>query len=196
MKNTLSLPDRYLITPEPDAMSQDLFLDCLEQAFKTGIALVQLRSKTMSADRYALLARQALDLCHAFNARLIVNHAAFTLDTLGADGVHMSSQHLMTQTRRPVPDDVLFSASCHDAAQLSQAQALDADFVTLSPVLQTRTHPEASPLGWDAFAALTLLTDTPVYALGGMERVHIAKARSAGATGIAAIGSLWPGPRD
>lgn len=195
MKNTLSLPDRYLVTPEPDATSQDVFLDGLEQALKAGIALVQLRSKTMSASHYALLARQALDLCHAFNARLIVNHAAFMLDTLGADGVHMSSQHLMTQTRRPVSRDVLFSASCHDAAQLSQAQALDADFVTLSPVLRTRTHPDASPLGWDAFAALVSLTDTPVYALGGMERSHIALAQSAGATGIAAIGSLWPGPR-
>lgn len=196
MKNTLSLPDRYLITPEPDASSADAFLACLEQALKAGITLVQLRSKSMSAGRYALLATQALDLCHTFNARLIVNHAAFTRDTPGADGVHLSSRHLMAQPQRPVSGDMLFSASCHNAAQLLQAQALDADFVTLSPVLQTRTHPDASPLGWDVFAALVSETSTPVYALGGMERVHIAKAQSAGAIGIAAIGSLWPGRRD
>ncbi len=91
MKKTLSLPDRYLITPEPDASGADAFLCRLEEALKAGIALVQLRSKTMSADHYALLATAALDLCRAFNARLIVNHVAFTRDTLGAEGMHVSS---------------------------------------------------------------------------------------------------------
>jgi thiamine-phosphate diphosphorylase len=195
MKTTLNLPDRYLITPEPAAFEADFFLDRLEQALQSGIALVQLRSKTMSADEYAALATQALDVCRTFSARMIVNHIAFVADTLGADGIHIGSRHLMMQRKRPVSGNILFSAACHNAAQLSQAEVLGADFVTLSPVLKTRTHPDAAPLGWDAFADLLALTSTPAYALGGMEPVHIAQAQSAGALGIAAIGSLWPGPR-
>jgi thiamine-phosphate diphosphorylase len=195
MKNHLDLPDRYLITPEPASFSAEAFLAHLEQSLQSGIALVQLRSKTMNADEYAALAAKALALCHRYGARMLVNHGAFIGDSLGADGVHVGSQSLMVRKTRPVSDGVLFSTACHDVTQILHAEALNADFITLSPVLPTRTHPEAAPLGWDTFAQLLSLTRTPAYALGGMDPAHIARAQSAGAVGIAAIGSLWSGSR-
>lgn len=195
MKQHPDLPDRYLITPEPALFIADVFLAHLEQTLQSGIELVQLRSKTLSAGDYAALATHALALCHRHGARMVVNHAAFVADSLGADGIHVGSQALMAQTTRPVSGGLLFSSACHDAAQLMHAEALGADFVTLSPVLPTRTHPEAAPLGWEAFAELLSLTRTPTYALGGMAPAHLARAQSAGAVGIAAIGSLWQGPR-
>jgi len=64
--------------------------------------------------------------------------------------------------------------------------------VTLAPVAPTPTHPDAMPLGWTRFAALTTASPVPVYALGGLGPADIATARRNGGQGVAAIRALWP----
>jgi 8-oxo-dGTP diphosphatase len=62
---------------------------------------------------------------------------------------------------------------------------LDLDFVVLSPVKSTQSHPEIDALGWQAFADLAKKTTLPVYALGGMTLTDLPIALSYGARGIA-----------
>jgi len=81
--------------------------------------------------------------------------------------------------------------SCHDAAELEHAGRIGADFVTLSPVAATPSHPAGAPLGWARFASLTRDAEVPVYALGGMGIADIPAARASGGQGIAAIRALW-----
>ena len=87
--------------------------------------------------------------------------------------------------------DKLVSVACHNEEQLIQAQKIEVDFVTLSPVLPTNTHPEINPMGWEKFSALCKSTDIPVYALGGMDKKMLNLALFHGAQGIAAISALW-----
>ena len=61
--------------------------------------------------------------------------------------------------------------------QLQAAQRLGCDFAVLGPVQATASHPDAVPLGWNAFAELRAQVSLPIYALGGMGRGHIAEAR-------------------
>ena len=83
------------------------------------------------------------------------------------------------------------AASCHTLADLRRAEDLRCDFVVLGPVAATPTHPGATPLGWEGFAALREETALPIYAIGGMQVDDIATAREHGAQGIAAIRGLW-----
>ena len=83
------------------------------------------------------------------------------------------------------------AASCHNASELAQAARIGADFAVLSPVLTTRSHPQATPLGWRRFAELVTPAAMPVYALGGMQPSMVAQAWQQGGQGIAAIGGLW-----
>ena len=71
------------------------------------------------------------------------------------------------------------------------ASRLRVDFVVLSPVLMTRSHAQARPLGWQAFRDLTARTNLPVYALGGMRLEHMRQARDAGAQGLAMMSGIW-----
>ncbi|MCY0389722.1 thiamine phosphate synthase [Robbsia sp. Bb-Pol-6] len=191
------------------------FLERLERALCTGIDLVQLRAKSLSPGRYHALAAAAREVCHGRGAMLILNgptacatgeadrdrhadgiHAAdggsaSALDHARADGIHLSSARLMACERRPVAASCVVSAACHTLAELRQAARIGVDFITLSPVLRTRTHPDAAPLGWVRFAELVAASPVPVYALGGMTRAHLATAQSCGARGIAAISGLW-----
>ena len=87
--------------------------------------------------------------------------------------------------------DLLLAASCHSSSDLQQAQQIGADFALLSPVLPTRSHPDADPLGWDGFARLVADANLPVFALGGMRPEVLRTAWQHGAQGIAGIRGLW-----
>ena len=63
----------------------------------------------------------------------------------------------------------LRSAPAHNRAELRAAHRSGADFVFLSPVFSTRSHPNARPLGPLGFSVLARRSDLPVIALGGMD---------------------------
>jgi len=93
--------------------------------------------------------------------------------------------------RNERPGTRIWAASCHSAAELAQAAVLDADFVVLSPVLPTPTHPEAVGLGWDKFASLVSDYPVPVYALGGMKPELLETAMRHGAHGVSLLSGIW-----
>lgn len=182
------LPHRYLITPEPD--DRDGFLDALERSLEQGIELVQLRAKGLGRDGYVALAREALALCSGHGAKLMLNGDPDLLQEVPADGIHLSSTRLMALRERP-EGDVLLAASCHDESEVEQANRLGLDFIVISPVKQTASHPQAVPLGWEGLWRLTERARMPAFALGGMGGNDLEQAWRHGAQGIAAIRGLW-----
>ncbi|WP_322111765.1 Nudix family hydrolase [Acidihalobacter yilgarnensis] len=186
----LRLPDRYLITPEPEA-DHAVFLDRLEQAVKGGIRLVQLRAKTLSNDPLRRLAEAAVMICQRYGARLMLNGTFALARDIGADGVHLSSAALASLRLGDRPTDLWLGASCHDATELAQAAALQIEFAVCSPVRATLSHPTAPVIGWVGFAELCAQAAFPVYALGGLHSSDVDQARKWGGQGIAAIRGLW-----
>jgi 8-oxo-dGTP diphosphatase len=186
----LTTPDRYLITPEPE--DRVGFLSRLEKALAAGARRIQLRARSMVAADLAVLARDAQVRCRAKGAQLLLNGEPGLAADLGL-GLHLRSSQLMTLASRPeLAEGQPVAASCHDAEQLAQAERLGLDFVVLGPVRATESHPEATPLGWDRFAALREAVSLPIYALGGMKPADVAVARRHGGQGVAGIRGLWP----
>ena len=83
------------------------------------------------------------------------------------------------------PDFTWVGASCHSAAEIARAGALDFDYALLGPVLPTPTHPESPGIGWQEFANQLAGNTLPVMALGGMKPAMLAEAQGHGAHGIA-----------
>lgn len=186
----VQLPDRYLITPDQNT-DADAFLDRLEVCLQSGIKLIQYRDKQVDENRYAQMAHQVVELAHRYHARVMLNTSVEAFGQCPADGLHLNSERLMAISARPVSTDVYLSASCHDAAEVQQANNIGVDFIVVSPVQATRSHPDSLPLGWEKMQQLCALAQMPVYALGGMHAADISKAQRYGAQGIAAIRSLW-----
>ena len=104
----------------------------------------------------------------------------------------LTAKALMQQKKRPLPDNFWLTAACHNAAELRQAQAIDCDFVTLAPVLPTRTHPGHAGIGWAAFQQLARqFPKLAIYALGGLKPADLAYAQRMGAFGVAGISEFW-----
>src|SRR5690554_7028844 len=71
------------------------------------------------------------------------------------------------------------------------AAELGVDFVTLSPVLPTQSHPGAAHLGWERARELIDSVNMPVYLLGGLGPQELSQAFEAGAQGVAGVRQLW-----
>ena len=184
----LSLPSVYAIT-NVKKYGEAEFMQRLKAALENGVRLVQVREHDMSPEQLESFARRVITLAHEHEARVLINSDEALARRCGADGVHLSSTHLMQSKNRP--GTRLWAASCHDAAELAQAAALEADFVVLAPVLPTPTHPEATGLGWDRFAGLVSNYPVPVYALGGMKHDLLDTAMQHGAHGVSLLSGIW-----
>jgi|TARA_R100000049_G_C1939722_1_gene83760 8-oxo-dGTP diphosphatase len=184
------LPTEYLITGEES--DDERFASLLERALREdSIRLVQLRAKSLDDTAYVARAERALKLCREYGAKLLLNGEPTLLDRVDADGIHLTSARLMQLDRRPIAENKWLSASTHDQKQLSQAAVLGCDFVTLSPLRTTPSHPEVAPMGWHDFQQLVERAGMPVFALGGMTRFDANHARAVGAQGIASIRDFW-----
>jgi len=188
--NALLLPDLYLVTPEPGDRT-GRFVDPIERCLRSGVRLIQLRAKTVQPYSYRAIAREVISLCHAYRAQVLLNAPVEWVTELGADGVHLTSRALANTTRRPLRGDRWVAASCHNEDELEQARRIGCDFVVLSPVLETDSHPGSKALGWARFAQLAGDANMPVYGLGGLEPADLSVAYQNGAQGIAAIRGLW-----
>jgi 8-oxo-dGTP diphosphatase len=192
----LQLPSCYLITPEPPASRRAWPHFCAHLGYRlaNGIRMVQLRSKVMAVDDYYELATMVASHCAQHGSQLQLNPPPASDLTdyapIAGAGYHLTADRLWQLTTKPVCDGWL-SASCHNAADLQRAKESGVDFVVLSPVAATASHPEAQALGWPNFRQLIAEVALPVYALGGMQQADISTAQAAGGVGIAALGGLW-----
>lgn len=185
------LPEHYLITPE--GLSHDELLTGLRQALAQGIRLVQLRAPNLFSPEYRDLALDAQGLC-AGKAQLMLKGPLEWLGDFPAAGWHLTAEqlHRYAPSGRPFPRERWLAASCHSAAELALAGQMGVDFVTLSPLQATRSHPQAVPLGWTAAAELLARFNQPAYLLGGIGPQDLERARQAGAQGVAGIRAFWP----
>lgn len=186
------LPDRYLITPHPgESNSWPRYLQELEYSLSSGLRLVQFRAKGLPNEEYLWLGKEISKLCSRYGAVLLLNGRMELVKQLDAQGVHLSSRQLAKLESRPLTEDYWVAASCHSYDELDKARRIGADFVVISPVKKTLSHPDALPIGWDEFSMLTEASCMPVYALGGMTQEDLPDAWDHGGQGIAAIRGLW-----
>ncbi|EAR59533.1 Nudix family hydrolase [Neptuniibacter caesariensis] len=188
------LPSTLAITPfntKPDEL-----LSFAESAVAKGAGGIVLRfsglsdqSETLSAE-VEVACRSLIGYCHEKSIFLSLNTSVSIANHLAADAIHLSSERLKSLSQRSDFAGRWLSVSCHNAAELKIAEEKGSNFVFLSPVTETTSHPDEESLGWESFSALLTEVKQPVYALGGVGPDDVNQAQIFGAQGIAAI-SAW-----
>lgn len=193
----LVLPACYLVSPEPIKGQESSFLSALDQSLQQGLQLVQLRANQLNDDEYLALAQRVLVLCRQRGANLMIKGLHRYKQLPGAAGLHLTARELKQcamerhSLRSNWPEECLLAASCHSPEEIQWAADVSVDFITLSPVASTQSHPDAQPIGWQKFQEWTRLAAMPVYAQGGLGPQHLSKAWLMGGQGVAAIRSMW-----
>ncbi|HEX9183100.1 MAG TPA: Nudix family hydrolase [Burkholderiales bacterium] len=177
----LALPHEYAIT-DAQGRGEAQMLSGIRARLESGLKMLQVRDKELP-DREDF-ARAVVRLARLRGAKVLINGGPDI-----ADGIHFTAAQLMQLGERPRKG--LAAASCHDAAELQRAMALELDFAVLGPVKATPTHPGAATLGWEGFARIARGASIPVYAIGGMRRADLESAWRAGAHGVAMVSGAW-----
>ncbi len=187
--NALQLPPVYAISA--DLQTQTMAVSAINTLLDKH-HLVQIRLKSLSGKALEEIIKQVMEKAMdkvqiLFNSSMRLPHYLHQQSA----GLHLTSRHLfndefIAQYKNMYPNKRV-SASCHNQDEIERANALKLDFITLSPVQKTRSHPEQPPLGWEKFRQLTELAAMPVYALGGVQTDDIPQAQVYGAQGVAGI---------
>ena len=185
---SLELPALYAISNAAE-LGIEPFITRLEAKLGEGLRLIQLREKNLARDELRELVQRVMALAHAHGAKVLLNGDVALAQEVGADGVQLTATQLAILRERPAVD--WCAASCHNAEELRRAEALGCDFVLLSPVLPTLSHPGAPHLGWESFTVIAAGSSIPVYALGGLTHDDMQTAWRHGAHGIALLHQAW-----
>ena len=214
--NAVLLPEKVLITPLCESLPE--CLRGIKAAIdKHDLTWVMFRQKQLSDDDYCrwvinIKAAMSAAINAPLNAAikndavinapvnkspaiqdklLTLNCSVELANRLNADGLHLTSARLMSLTCREEFSGRFLGASCHSLEELNRAVALKCDYVTLSPLSATSSHPETPAIGWLEAEKLIADTALPVFLLGGMHADDLPRAFDIGAQGIAAINAWW-----
>ena len=186
--SALRLAPVYAITDAAKYGVAD-FMNRLEHALDAGLRLLLVRERTMAPEQLAQFARQVIVRARRYDADVLIEANESIARKVGADGIQIGGHDLRRLDARP--NVRLVAVSCHNAAEMAQAAKLGADFVLLSPVLATPTHPDRPGMGWNRFAEMVRDYPLPVFALGGMKPDTLDTAARHGAHGVAVHAAMW-----
>jgi len=178
-----------LLTDSKRFKDNQSMLDVLELALQGGVDTIVLREKALDSAKLLALASSVRILTKQYQARLMIHSQADIAKAVSADGVHVDSASIpeIGKIKAWLNTDMLVSASCHDESELMQAQNQGADFVFLSPVFPTQSHPGAPSLGTEKFLQLSAQMSIPVIALGGIDAQNKHQLHG---SGIATMGGI------
>ena len=174
--------------PELDAEAiRDRALACVE----AGVPWVSLRDHAAPPDVFAEAAEAfAAELTRARPGTALSVHGRLDVARALGAGLHVGQRGANVEDAVAAGLGGAVGVSCHSATAAVRAARAGADYVTVSPVWRTRTHPDAEPAGIDVLRLAAERSGVPVLALGGITPPRARIGRIVGAHGAAAISGL------
>lgn len=183
----------YISQPASDGSH----LTAIKNALSSGCKWIQLRIKDESKAQILAQAVDAVTLCRAYNAKLIVNdHPEIALKA-GADGVHLGLDDVpVSEARIIVGSDFIIGGTANTFAHVSQRVAEGVDYIGLGPYRFTTTKKKLSPvLGLDGYESILRHCEekqiqVPIIAIGGITAADVSLIAGTGIYGVAVSGAI------
>lgn len=184
----------YLVTDDGCLQGRAL-IDCVREALKVGVTLVQYRAKTASSAEMYTEALQLKALCDSFKVPLIINDRLDIAMAVGAAGVHLGQDDLpCSAARKLLGEDYIIGVSAHNPAEAKAALQSGADYLGCGAVFGTATKADVKKLGTDGLAAICKAKGLPVVGIGGVTADNYREVRAAGADGAAIVSGILAQP--
>ena len=189
----------YLVTDRPLSLGRDIEY-IVREAVEGGATIVQLREKECPTGEFVALARRLKALLTPLGVPLIINDRVDVALAADADGVHIGQSDMPYEdARRLLGYDKIIGLSVENFEDLERANALDVDYIGISPVYGTPTKSDtAEPFGLEGLRKAVRMSVHPTVAIGGMNVGTIGEVIAAGADGVAVVSAICsaPSPRE
>ncbi|HEU6437133.1 MAG TPA: thiamine phosphate synthase [Nitratidesulfovibrio sp.] len=181
----------YLVTDRALCRGRAL-ADVVAATVAGGVTVVQLREKHVDTREFVELARALKGLLAPRGVPLLINDRVDVALACRADGVHVGQGDMHpADVRALLGPTALIGLSVETMDQAREAEALDVDYLGVSPVFATPTKTDtAPPWGLDGLARLRAATRCTLVAIGGIGASNAASVLAAGADGLAVVSAL------
>ena len=188
MKDYLKL---YLVTDRELSLGRSLE-EVVSEAVQGGVTVVQLREKDASTGEFIELARRLMKLLKPLCIPLIINDRVDVALAVDADGVHIGQSDMSYEdARRLLGPDKIIGLSVENFKDIEAANALDVDYIGISPVYGTPTKTDtAEPFGLEGLRKAVEMSVHPTVAIGGMNASTIGEVMAAGTDGVAVVSAI------
>ena len=180
----------YLLTDDACLLGRPL-LECVEQALRAGVTLLQYRSKYKDGGAMYTEALALKQLCDKYNVPLIINDRVDVALAVGAAGVHVGQDDLpCAVVRQLVGPDFVIGVSAHNPEEARRAVADGADYLGCGAVFGTGTKAGVAKLGLEKLRSIRQAVAIPMVGIGGVKAANYAEVLTTGANGAAIISGI------
>ena len=154
--------------------------------------MVQLREKECSTAEFIDLARELKTALSPLGIPLIINDRVDVALAVDADGVHIGQSDMPYDVaRRLLGPDKIIGLSVETMEEVIAANALDVDYIGISPVYATPTKTDTlAPFGLEGIEEVMRLSRHRCVAIGGMNRDTIGEVIARGVEGVAVVSAI------
>ena len=186
----LVLPPLYAIL-DPEQTKGRSCETVLRELLAAGVAILQLRVKTMAACDFLALAQRARAETRSHACKLIVNDRIDIALACEADGVHLGQDDLPLSVGRKLMGSKLVGISTHDLQQAHEAERNGADYIGFGPMFGTTTKATGfSARGVEMLQQIRAAVKIPIVAIGGINEQNVRQVWQAGADSTAIISDI------
>ncbi len=186
----------YVIT-DKKLIDRENFIETVEKSLMGGASIVQLREKDTPEDEILSIGRRLLEVTRKYSVPLIINDSPELAKKIGADGVHLGGYDTSVRNAREVlGDEAIIGVSCYNRIDrgLNAVQS-GADYVAFGTPYYTPTKPDRKPTSIEVLKeAVNLITQIPIFAIGGITKDNASPILETGVNGIAVITSVFGSP--
>lgn len=180
----------YLLTDDACLLGRPL-LECVEQALRAGVTLLQYRSKYKDGGAMYQEALALKELCDRYDVPLIINDRVDVALAVGAAGVHVGQDDLpCSVVRQLVGPDFVIGVSAHNPEEARKAAADGADYLGCGAVFGTGTKAGVAKLGLERLQNIRQAVTLPMVGIGGVKADNYAEVLATGADGAAIISGI------
>ena len=181
----------YLVTDRSLSRERDIEW-IVDEAVKGGVTIVQLREKDCSTAEFIAIASRLMQKLKPLSIPLIINDRVDVALAVNADGVHIGQSDMPYETaRRLLGDDKIIGLSVETMADVVKANALDVDYIAVSPVYSTATKTDTlQPFGLYGLKKAVTLSRHRIVAIGGMNVCTVGDVMACGIEGTAVVSAI------
>ncbi len=181
----------YLVTDR--ALCGDKSLeDVISRSVKGGARYVQIREKDQSTRDFIEEAVRIKEILKSFSVPLIINDRVDVALAVKADGVHVGQDDMpYKMVRSLMGPGAIIGLSVEAWEDVEEAEALDCDYIGVSPVFDTPTKTDTrGAWGLDGLARIRAFSRHRLVAIGGLNASNAADVAAAGADCVAVVSAV------
>ncbi len=167
----------------------------IEQAYRGGTDIVQLRSKVLTDAALIRLGFKVRKIALRYRKLFFINDRVDLALALDADGVHLGQDDMPVAVARKLAKRagkmLRIGKSTHSLRQAVVAVREGADYIGVGPVYDTPTKPCAKSVGLKFVKQAAARIRIPWVAIGGIDLTNLSSVVDAGAARIAVVRAIF-----